>query len=154
MNLILPVQTQGWYRGLSGVPSERHTRQISAIHKQKHTTVSILMNIWSSSPRVSKTDARASVTGCVCGVIYMHSNRGYLVKSNILKKYLHQQRGLCKQSTQQETDDITGKFWSFLRSPLLTALSPHANIVCFKTPFSPDFLTFTSQSTDRLHPAS
>lgn len=27
---MLPVQTQGWYSGLSWVPSERHTRQISA----------------------------------------------------------------------------------------------------------------------------
>ena len=29
MNLMLPVQIQGWNRGLSGVPSHRHTRQIS-----------------------------------------------------------------------------------------------------------------------------
>lgn len=35
INLILPVQTHGWYKGLSGVPSERHTRQISAAFTNK-----------------------------------------------------------------------------------------------------------------------
>lgn len=32
INLMLPVHTHGWYSGLSRVPSERHTRQISADH--------------------------------------------------------------------------------------------------------------------------
>lgn len=43
INLMLPVQMQGWYNGLSGVPSARHTRQMSpkrysmpmAIHNQQ-----------------------------------------------------------------------------------------------------------------------
>lgn len=33
MNLILPVHTQGWKRGLSWVPSDRHTLHISAARK-------------------------------------------------------------------------------------------------------------------------
>lgn len=58
INLILPVQTQGWYRGLSGVPSERHTRQISAADTNKH--------IWYMTPIVRgwiNTDVQTESTG-------------------------------------------------------------------------------------------
>ena len=41
MNLMLPVQMQGWKRGLSGVPSHLQTRQIS----DKNTAVNLTENI-------------------------------------------------------------------------------------------------------------
>lgn len=42
INLMLPVQTQGWYSGLSWVPSERHTRQMSAVQKAQNQSVTQL----------------------------------------------------------------------------------------------------------------
>lgn len=81
INLILPVQTQGWYSGLSGVPSERHTRQISAIqtHNSWHLIeyLILLTNAWQNR-RVCR-----SARVCICVLPYHYFSYGYIVIKNI-----------------------------------------------------------------------
>lgn len=70
MNLILPVQTQGWYRGLSGVPSERHTRRISAgsarTHRHKHIVCKNRL-VSTRYPLLKPSNTERTGRGCVTG---------------------------------------------------------------------------------------